>query len=224
MRSIYVIDDEEPVRLIISEYLMREGFKVETFSSVQEVLLRLQAAYPDMFIVDILLPGQEGLTFCREIRERSGLPIIFVCDRGDENGRLMDLELGGDDYLTKPLSPRELVARVRSLFRHSALPMIAGELVQMGNLTINPNDRHTTVDAQEVYLTPMEYELLLLLAQQPQRTFNRQELLDRVWGCEYVGDLRAVDDLVKRLRRKLRGKGSSKNVKTIWGYGYRFDE
>lgn len=224
MRSIFVVDDEENIRYIIKEYLVREGFHVETFTSAEEVDERLQSGFPDMFILDIMLPGKDGLEFCRDIRTRSGLPVIFISARGDEIDRILGLELGGDDYLTKPFSPRELVARVRSIFRRSAQPIIQEEILELGNLRINPNDRHISVDGHEVMLTPKEYELLLLLAGQPLRTFTRQELLDRVWGCDYVGGARAVDDLVKRLRKKMRESGSNKNVKTIWGYGYRFED
>lgn len=224
MRTIFVIDDEENIRYIISEYLLREGFHVETFASVEDALERLQSGFPDMFILDIMLPGKDGLEFCRDIRSRSGVPVIFISARGEEIDRILGLELGGDDYLTKPFSPRELVARVRSIFRRASIPIIPEEVLTNGNLTINPNDRRITVGDREVMLTPKEYELLLLLVQQPQRTFNRQELLDRVWGCDYVGGTRAVDDLVKRLRKKLRDSGSDKNVKTIWGYGYRFED
>ncbi len=224
MRTIYVVEGEETTRNIISEYLIREKFKVETFASVKEVLERMQSGFPDMFILDIVLPVKECFEFYQGIRNRSGLPVILIADQGEEIDRIWAIESGDYNFLTKPCSPRELVSLVRSLFRYSAVPIITEELVEIGNLKIDPNVRHTTVDEQEVMLTPMEYEFLLLLAGQPQRTFNRQELLDRVWGCDYVGSNRAVDDLVKRLRRKLRERGARKNVKTIWGYGYRFEE
>jgi len=224
MRTIFVVDDEENIRYIIKEYLAREGFNVETFASVEEVGERLQSGFPDMFILDIMLPGKDGLEFCKDLRTRSGLPVIFISARGDEIDRILGLELGGDDYLTKPFSPRELVARVRSIFRRSTQPIIPEAVLELGNLKINPNDRRVSAAGREVNLTPKEYELLLLLASQPQRTFTRQELLDRVWGFDYVGGVRAVDDLVKRLRKKMRESGSNRNVKTIWGYGYRFED
>lgn len=224
MRSIFVVDDEENIRHIISQYLLREGFNVETFASVEEVVRRLQANYPDMFILDIMLPGKDGLEFCREIRRQSGVPVIFISARGEEMDRVLGLELGGDDYLAKPFSPRELVARVRSVFRRAANALTTEEVIEMGNLKIYPTDRRILVNSKEVMLTPKEYELLLLFAQQPQRTFNRQDLLDRVWGYDYFGGVRAVDDLIKRLRKKLRESDANKNVKTVWGYGYRFDD
>ena len=224
MQKIFVVDDEENIRHLISQYLIREGFPVETFGSVEEVLERLQSGYPDMFILDIMLPGKDGLEFCRELRKRSGVPIIFISARGEEMDRVLGLELGGDDYLTKPFSPRELVARVRSVFRRTSGPPLPGEVLEAGNLKFYPTDRRIMVGDKEVMLTPKEYELLVLLLQHPQRTFNRQELLDRVWGYDYFGGARAVDDLVKRLRKKLRESGSEKNIKTIWGYGYRLDD
>lgn len=224
MQTIFVVDCEENTRNTISEYLMREKFRVETFASVKEVLERMQSGFPDMFVLDIVLPVKECFKFYQGIRNRSGVPVILLADQGEKIDRIWGIESGEYNFLTKPCSPRELISLVRSLFRCSAVPIIMEELVEIGNLKIDLNDRHATVDEKEVMLTPMEYEFLLLLAGQPQRTFKRQELLDRVWGCDYVGSARAVDDLVKRLRRKLRVSGAMKNVKTIWGYGYRFEE
>lgn len=224
MRTIFVVDDEENIRHIISTYLMRDGFQVESFASVEETMARLQSTYPDMFILDIMLPGRDGLDFCREVRSRSGVPVIFISSRDEEVDRILGLEIGGDDYLAKPFSPRELVARVRSLFRRSSLASPTAYTLSIDNLTIFPTDRRILVNGQEMMLTPKEYEMLLLLIEQPQRTFTRQELLDRVWGFDYVGGARAVDDLIKRLRKKLRENGAETNIKTIWGYGYRLHD
>ncbi len=224
MRTIFVLDNEENIRDIISQYLLREGFKVETFPCLESLMQRLQAVFPDMFILDLMLPDQDILTFYNDISRRSGLPVIFITVPGAGLEGKIYLETNRYEYLIKPFSPRELVSQVRSVFRHSSLPSLPEEIMEIGNLKINPNDRHTISDGKEVMLTPQEYELLLLLVQQPQRTFTRQELLDRIWGCEYVGEERAVDNLVKRLRKKLKENGSSNNVKTIWGCGYRFDE
>lgn len=224
MRSIYVVDEMENMRHIMSQCLLREGFRVETFATVETLIMRLQFAFPDMFIFDTMLSGQDSLELCIDIGKRSALPVIFTSADNEVFNQIRDLETGRYEFLIKPFSPRELVSRVRSVFRHAALPLLPEDIIEIGNLTINPNDRLTSVDHTEVLLTPQEYELLLLLTQQPQRTFNRQEILDRIWGCDYVGEERAVDNLVKRLRKKLRECGSSKNVKTIWGCGYRFDE
>lgn len=224
VRTIFVADNEENTRMVIKKYLAREGFCVETYSSAEELVARLQTAFPDMFILDIILCGTEDLEFYYDIRKRSGLPVIVIFPGDEEADNDLKANLSGCEYLTRPLGPRELVAKVRSILRHSSFPANQEEILERGNLRVDPNNRHTTVDTTEVMLTPQEYELLLLLARQPQRTFTRQEILDRIWGYDYVGEIRAVDNLVKRLRKKLRESGSAKNVKTVWGWGYRFDE
>jgi len=170
-----------------------------------------------------MLPGKDGLEFCRDIRQRSGVPVIFISARRKALDRIIGLEIGGDDYLAKPFSPRELVARVRSVFRRTLTPSDTTKSLEAGNLKIFPADRLILVDDKEIQITSKEFDLLVLLVQHPKRTFNRQELLDRVWGYDYVGGTRAVDDLVKRLRKKLKEGGSHRNISTIWGYGYRLD-
>jgi len=223
LSTIFVVDDEENIRLLISQYLKNEGFSVESFTTVEELSVRLESGYPDIIILDIMLPGQNGLEFCREVREKSGVPIIFISARRKTLDRITGLEVGGDDYLPKPFSPRELIARVRSVLRRTLAPSQPNKFIQLGNLKLIPGDRLLLIDDQEIIVTTKEYELLSLLMHNPQRTFNRQELLDRVWGYEYDGSDRAVDDLIKRLRKKLKESGSSTNVQTIWGYGYKLD-
>jgi DNA-binding response OmpR family regulator len=223
LNTIFVVDDEENIRLLISQYLHNEGFNVETFESIEELSLRLEKGYPDMFILDIMLPGQDGLEFCQKIRQQSGVPIIFISARRRALDRITGLEIGGDDYLSKPFSPRELIARVRSVFRRTMAAPDPQSYLQAGNLKLILRDRLILVNGEELTLTTKEYDLLLLLIQHPRRTFNRQELLDRVWGYDYDGSERAVDDLIKRLRKKLKKKGSATNIQTIWGYGYRLD-
>lgn len=223
LSSIFVVDDEENIRLLISHYLQNEGFVVESFSSVEQLSQRLESGYPDMFILDIMLPGQDGLEFCRGIRQHSGVPVIFISARRKALDRIAGLEIGGDDYLPKPFSPGELVARVRSVFRRTLAPPDPQCYLQAGNLKLIPGDRLVLIGKREFTITNREYELLALLVQHPQRTFNRQELLDRVWGYDYEGSERAVDDSIKRLRRKLKEHGSEVNIHTIWGYGYRLN-
>lgn len=223
MSTIYVVDDEANIRNLITQYLEKEGYLVESFSSVEEMSRRLENGYPDMLILDIMLPGQSGLEFCRELREKSGIPVIFISARRKALDRIMGLEIGGDDYLAKPFSPRELTARVRSVLRRTAAAPDQQQYLLAGNLKLIPGDRLVLINGQEINLSSKEYELLLLLIQHPQRTFNRQELLDRVWGFDYDGTERAVDDLVKRLRRKLKESDSETNIETIWGYGYRLN-
>lgn len=223
MSTIYVVDDQDNIRSLISQYLQKEGYTVESFSSVEELALRLETGYPDMLILDIMLPGQDGLDFCRQLRQSSGVPVIFISARRKALDRITGLEIGGDDYLAKPFSPRELVARVRSVFRRTMVPPDPQDYLLSGNLKLIPGDRIALIAGEELALSAKEYDLLALLAQNPQRTFNRQELLDRIWGYDYEGSERAVDDLVKRLRRKLNDNASETNIETIWGYGYRLD-
>lgn len=223
MSTIFVVDDEENICLLISQYLQNEGFTVECFSSIEELSVRLESGYPDMFILDIMLPGQDGLEFCREIRRQSEVPVIFISARRKTLDRIMGLEMGGDDYLSKPFSPRELIARVRSVFRRTLASPESKICLQAGNLKIMPEDRLVLIDGEEFSVTTKEYDLLALLLQHPQRTFNRRELLDRVWGYDYDGSERAVDDLIKRLRKKLKQGRSKANIDTIWGYGYRLN-
>lgn len=223
LSTIYVVDDQDNIRSLISQYLQKEGYTVESFSSVEELALRLETGYPDMLILDIMLPGQDGLDFCRQLRQSSGIPVIFISARRKALDRITGLEIGGDDYLAKPFSPRELVARVRSVFRRTMVPPDPQDYLLSGNLKLIPGDRIALIAGEELALSAKEYDLLALLAQNPQRTFNRQELLDRIWGYDYEGSERAVDDLVKRLRRKLNDNASETNIETIWGYGYRLD-
>ncbi|MBC7336959.1 MAG: response regulator transcription factor, partial [Clostridia bacterium] len=211
MKTVFVVDDEENIRYLVRQYLLREGFQVETFASVEELRARLESGYPDLVILDIMLPGEDGLAFCRELRRRSEVPVIFLSARDEEVDRVLGLELGGDDYVTKPFSPRELVARVRSVLRRAS-PSRPAEKVSAGDVAIYPADRRVTSCGREVLLTPKEYDLLLLLCRHPQRAFSRQELLDLIWGYDYVGDARAVDDLVKRVRKKLRSAGSATQI------------
>lgn len=222
MRSIFAVVNDNSIRFIIENYLMREGYKV-SFTSQEEIMLCLQSVYPDMFILD-LAPIPEWWGFCRELKINSGIPCILIFSREVKINDLQGFKLKEDDYIYKPFNPRELVARVASVFRRSPLPVISEDVLMIGNITINPNDRYITIDNCEVLFTANEYELLLVLAKQPQRTFTRQELLDRVWGYDYVGRSRAVDDLVKRLRKKLRNNGATKNVRTVWGFGYYFEK
>ncbi|NMC27306.1 MAG: response regulator transcription factor [Syntrophomonadaceae bacterium] len=223
MSTIFVVDDEENIRLLIAQYLQKEGYNVVAFGSVEEMAERLETGYPDMLILDIMLPGQDGLQYCEQLREKSGIPVIFISARRKALDRVTGLEIGGDDYLSKPFSPRELIARVKSIFRRTKASPEQQQYLLAGNLKLLPADRRVLVNGAEINLSGKEYEVLALLTHYPRRTFNRQELLDRVWGYDYDGSERAVDDLIKRLRRKLKEGGSETNIETIWGYGYRLD-
>jgi DNA-binding response OmpR family regulator len=228
VKTVFLVEDDQQIRYLIQQYLRKEGFQVEAFGSAEELKQRLPNSYPDMFILDIMLPGQDGLDLCREIRRKLDVPIIFVSARGDEVDRIVGLELGGDDYLAKPFSPRELVARVKNIFRRTlpgtGCPPGAEQVLRLGTLECHPEERRVLCGDQDINLTAKEYDLLLLFVRHPRRAFSRQELLDLVWGLDYVGDDRAVDDLVKRLRRKLREGGSPAEIETVWGHGYKLND
>lgn len=221
-KTIFVVEDDSNVRYLIRQYLVRAGFNVETFSSAEELKKRLNAGYPHMLIVDIMLPGQDGLEFCKELRKESSVPVIFVSARGDETDRIIGLELGADDYLAKPFSPRELVARVRAVFRRVDGIERTNELCA-GDVRMLVDEHRVLAGTREVELTPKEYDLLHMFVKRPNRVYARQELLNAVWGIDHGGDLRAVDDLVKRVRRKLAEAGATVRIVTIWGVGYRLE-
>ena len=176
---------------------------------------------PDMWILDIMLPGMDGYEFCKRIRAESEVPIIIISAKDDEIDKILGLELGGDDYLTKPFSPRELVARVKRLFKRTVPQRQTKqqnlERMKVGELLIYLDERRIFWKGEEFEVTTKEYDMLLLLAQNPNRAFSREELLLNIWGNDYFGSDRAVDDLVKRIRKKL----PDIPLETVWGFGYR---
>lgn len=220
MKEIFVVDDDENIANLIKKYLENEGFTAEVFYNGEDVLNAMARVSPDMFVLDIMMPGKGGLDLCREIRKKGSTPIIFVSAKGEELDRVLGLELGADDYLTKPFSPRELVVRVKNIFRRLSESRTAAEY-RVSDLIVFPDARSARVGDKEIDLTSKEYHLLEMLAGNPGYAFSRQQILDRVWGIDYVGDDRAVDDLVKRIRKKIKERGSSAQISTVWGYGYK---
>lgn len=224
-RKIFIVDDEANIREIIAKYLEKEGYEVRTFANGEELLKAMEKDEPDMLILDIMMDGIDGLEVCRRIRRDSEVPIIFVSARGDEFDRVLGLELGGDDYLTKPFSPRELTVRVKNIFRRIDKIRPTGKKITIKDLTIFPEEHRVEKNGgEEIDFTNKEYELFMVLAVNKNIAFTREQLLDKVWGYDYYGDIRAVDDLVKRIRKKIKDKGSEVEVTTIWGYGYKIDD
>lgn len=228
-RLIFVIDDDESVRTVVERYLLRDGYRVSSFATADDALLEMERSLPDMVILDIMLPGMSGYDLCKWIRSRSDLPIIMVSARDEEVDRILGLELGSDDYLSKPFSPRELVARVRTVFRRlpGTHPAIQERPVDppptCADLTLRDAERRITSGVTDLVLTTKEFELLAYLIKHKGRAFTREQLLTQVWGYEYIGDERAIDDLVKRLRKKLVAAGSLAEIVTVWGYGYKLE-
>jgi DNA-binding response OmpR family regulator len=223
MKHIFVADDEKNIRDVLQKYIENEGYKVTLFSDGRNVFEEMQRLKPDLLIIDIMMPHLDGLELCKHIRRVSDLPIIFVSARDGEFDRILGLELGGDDYLTKPFSPRELMVRIKNIFKRiektNAQPVIT-----IRDVIIDTERRYIEKDSQEVKLTAREYDLFVFLARNKGKPFTREELLELIWGYEFAGDGRLIDDLVKRVRKKLEMHHSSVELSTIWGYGYRLDE
>jgi two-component system response regulator ResD len=221
---ILMVEDEAAVRDVARLYLEKEGFRVVPALDGEQALEQLAAVNPDLVLLDIMLPKKDGWSVCREIRRQTAVPIIMLSAKGEEYDRVLGLELGADDYVTKPFSPRELVARVKAVLRRSSAPAGAGTgpALRFPGLTIDTEAHRVEVEGQPVALTPKEFELLVFLAARPRRVFSREHLLAGVWDYDYPGDTRTVDTHVKRLREKLRGTGRS-YLKTVWGLGYKFE-
>ncbi|WP_391571794.1 response regulator transcription factor [Cohnella sp.] len=225
--QIAVVDDDVQIREIVEAYMQKEGYRTVSFPSVEAAWELWKNDPPDMWILDIMLPGMNGFEFCRRIRKEAEVPIIMISARDEEVDKILGLELGSDDYMTKPFSPRELVARVNRLFHrfsssksgqeHSASPVPRRTRLEIGELRLVLEERRVFWHEEEIEMTLKEYKLLQTLAEQPNRAFSRDELLNLVWGDDYFGSDRAIDDLVKRLRRKM----SELPVETVWGHGYR---
>ncbi|MDI7246905.1 MAG: response regulator transcription factor [Bacillota bacterium] len=224
MSTILVVEDEESVRELVRMYLENDGFRVETASDGEEALNKVKANTPDLIILDIMLPKFDGWTVCREVKKTSSVPIIMLSARTEEFDRVLGLELGADDYIPKPFSPREMVARVRAVLRRTnASPGAGGRVLTYGDLTIDRDANRVTVNDREVAMAPREFELLWFLACHPGRVYSREQLLEEVWGYEYLGDARTVDTHIKRLREKLHANGEATYIKTVWGRGYKFE-
>jgi two-component system response regulator ResD len=223
---ILVVDDEEPIRELVRLYLEKEGFSVAMAADGEEAVQKARTLKPQLIILDIMLPRLDGWDVCREVRRFADIPIIMLTAKGEEFDKVLGLELGADDYLTKPFSPRELVARVKAILRRAAPeePADADEKIVLPGLVINHSSREVTVNGREVLLTPKEFDLIWFLAKHPGKVFTREQLLTAVWGYDYYGDLRTVDTHIKRLREKVEKNGdASYHVRTIWGVGYKFE-
>lgn len=222
-QMIYVVEDDKNIRDIVEAYLTKEGYELKLFDNGEDAWELAQKGQPDMWILDIMLPGMDGYDLCKKIREVSEVPIIIISAKDEEVDKILGLELGSDDYLTKPFSPRELVARIRRLFKRvQASPFELQkneEMIHLGPLEIHQQARQVFWEGKEIDVTSKEYAMLEIFAKQPKRAFSREELLTLVWGENYFGSDRAVDDLVKRIRKKLNGLP----IETIWGYGYRLE-
>lgn len=225
MKHIFVADDERNIRDLIKKYLEKEGWRVTMFQDGQNVVSELRRLKPDLMVLDIMMPGIDGLELCREIRKISEIPIIFVSARDEEFDRILGLELGGDDYLAKPFSPRELIVRIKNIFRRLEKSVAQKEEdAKLKDLVVRFDRRCIEKEGMELKLTTKEYELFEFLVRNRNLPFNREQLVEKIWSYDYIGDSRIIDDLVKRIRKKLSEIGSQVEITTVWGYGYKIDE
>lgn len=221
---VLVVDDEPMVREVLVRYLAREGFDVDEAGDGIAALDLASASSPDLVVLDLMLPGLDGYEVFRRLRERSGTPVIMLTARGEETDRIVGLELGADDYVTKPFSPREVVARVRAVLRRATAAVPASGTVATGDLSLDLDRRLLAVRGEPVHLTRKEFELFAYLATQPGVTFTRTQLLEDVWDFAWDGDSATVTVHVRRLREKIEEDPSQpRHLLTVWGVGYRFE-
>ncbi|MTI68982.1 MAG: response regulator transcription factor [Firmicutes bacterium] len=216
--KILVVDDETKMRNLIKIYLKKEGFIVKEAKDGEEALDKFHLDDFSLILLDIMMPKIDGWTVCRKIRETSEVPIIMFTARGEEYDKLFGFELGVDDYITKPFSPKEMLARVKAVLKRTY--KTSNESIKVEDILLNPQSRQLFINNEEVYLTPKEYDLFLLLIKNINIVFTREQLLNKIWGYDFLGDSRTVDTHIKQLREKL--KGYKNYIKTIWGTGYKF--
>jgi len=218
---IMVVDDEKHIVELARLYLTREGYEVEGVGDGSQAVARFGQLKPDLVILDIMLPGTDGLTICKEIRKLSQVPIIMLTARDEVTDKVVGLEVGADDYLTKPFHPQELVARAKALLRRARSEPDQPKLIRAGKLEVDIERHEVRYGSERVHLRPKEFDLLALLARHPGRVFQRSELLDLVWGYDFPGYTRTVDVHVQQVREKLAAASiTDPGIQTVWGVGY----
>ena len=217
---ILVVDDEERIIDLAQMYIEQEGYTVESATDGQVALDMILSDEPALIVLDLMLPSIDGLEICRRVRSQSDVPIIMLTARNDDIDKIVGLELGADDYLTKPFNPRELIARIKAILRRSATkPASEAKVIEIANLKISPQHRSVTIDGQGIDLRMKEFDLLVTFAENPNIVFSREKLLNVVWGYDFAGETRTVDVHVAHLRHKL--QGMSVTIDTVWGVGYK---
>ena len=223
MTTVLVVDDEPIVRDVVVRYLQRDGFDTLEAADGETARELIETASPQLVVLDVMLPGIDGLALCRWIRSRGELPVIMLTARGEEADRIVGLELGADDYVTKPFSPRELAVRVRTVLRRTASAPAVAERLVFDDLVVDARAREVEVEGRPLRLTAKEFDLLFFLASNPREVFSRDQLMDRVWGYAAALDTGTVTVHIQRLRSKIeRDPKSPRRLETVWGVGYRF--
>ncbi len=228
-QKILIVDDDENIAELISLYLTKECFDTMMVHDGEKALIAAETYRPNLILLDLMLPGIDGYQVCREIRTKSNVPIIMLSAKGEVFDKVLGLELGADDYIMKPFDSKELVARVKAVLRRYQTPPKTegvkedrGKCVEYPGITINLTNYSVLVDGEQVDMPPKELELLYFLASSPNQVFTREQLLDQIWGYEYIGDTRTVDVHIKRLREKIKDHNSW-GLSTVWGIGYKFE-
>ena len=224
--KILIVDDDVNICELLRLYLEKDGFDVEVVTDGLKAIDTFNAVNPDLILLDIMLPGMDGWQICREIRKNFSVPIIMLTAKGETFDKVLGLELGADDYITKPFETKEVVARIKAVLRRTSAQISNAEAAKEVNydkLMVNISNYVLKVDGKVVDTPPKELELIFHLASNPNRVYTRDQLLDEVWGFEYYGDSRTVDVHVKRLREKLEGVSDKWELKPVWGVGYKFE-
>lgn len=227
-QKVLIVDDDSNIAELISLYFTKEMYEARTAGDGEEALRIFESFQPDIVILDLMLPGKDGYEVCREIRQKKDTPIIMLSAKGETFDKVLGLELGADDYMIKPFDSKELVARAKAVLRRykksEAQPenKPSAKYVEHPGLIVNLSNYSVIYNGKQVDMPPKELELLYFLASQPNQVFTREQLLDHIWGYEYVGDTRTVDVHIKRLREKIKDENSW-SIGTVWGIGYRFE-
>ena len=226
-QKVLIVDDDANISELISLYLTKEFYDTKIVYDGEAALKEFDSYQPNLILLDLMLPGIDGYQVCREIRQRSNVPIIMLSAKGEVFDKVLGLELGADDYIIKPFDSKELVARVKAVLRRyqpypAAQPKPAGKYVEYPDLSINLTNYSVIYKGETVEMPPKELELLYFLASSPNQVFTREQLLDHIWGYEYIGDTRTVDVHIKRIREKIKDNPSW-SIATVWGIGYKFE-
>jgi len=218
---ILVAEDEDKLREIVLKYLKKEGYEGFGAANGEEALDLWAEKQPDCIILDVMMPIMDGFEVLAEIRKTDNVPVIMLTARREENDKIQGFEVGADDYVTKPFSPRELMVRIKALLKRSGVATAESKINVCG-ISLTPGDRFMTINGDEISLTQKEYEVLLFFVNHQKMVLSREQILDRIWGFDYEGDMRVVDTTIKRLRKKMAEKGEC--IQTVRGVGYKFQE
>ncbi|MDO4572723.1 MAG: response regulator transcription factor [Clostridia bacterium] len=220
---ILICDDQPIIHETLGVYFDSEGFTHASAYNGEQAVAMAESESPDLILLDLMMPEKNGIDACREIRQSSAVPIIMLTAKGEEIDRVLGLELGADDYIVKPFSAREVVARIKAVLRRSSAPAENGaQTIRLEDLEISLSNYEVKIKGRPVDFTPKEVEILYLLASHPGRVFDREQILSKIWGYDYFGDTRAVDTQIKRIRQKLPDEGVNWGIRTVYGVGYKF--